>query len=193
MTATESNALCRAAFGNAISSSQKNTQQRSMTSVIGTSDKHCAPQPTNHAKSINSLHGSASFKNKTLRQPPTVFISKTSASASAKSATSLAGAIPRRNLAVAQRKSSLLNDANPACHLTIPTSEIAHKKTFVPRSQRAMAKRPSSDQPSCTSKKRKPSNSNSHAFENSLAPSGDDACNCEAYNDKDVEYREQII
>jgi hypothetical protein len=49
------------------------------------------------------------------------------------------------------------------------------KKTFIPRSQRAMAKRPSSDQPSCTSKKRKPSNSNSHAFENSLAPSGDDA------------------
>jgi hypothetical protein len=123
------------------------------------------------------LNGTSNLRNNTLKQPPLVVPSKTSTLTPAKSTAgpNASAAIPRRNSNAAallrknsselKRKDSLLIDTaasklQAAGHqLNTPTPQNGQQqqKTFVPRSQRAMAKRPSPDQPSPTNKKRKAS------------------------------------
>ena len=173
LTAAESNAMCRAALGNATAAINNNTSSSAarLDSVVDNSDIPSAAPPNTLAMSINSLNRPA-LKNNTLKQPPTVVASKAAASAQAKSGSaSLAAAIPRRNSTAIklvrnksselQRKSSHIRETAASklkaagLQLQTPTVQNTQKKTFVPRSQRGLAKRPSPDQPSPTSKRRK--------------------------------------
>lgn len=146
---------------------QTNAMFRAALENSGTFDKPTAAPPNAEARSINSLNA-CNLKNNALRKPPTV-----KPSSSAKPAATLTGtSIPRRNLAATQqfqrknsseleRKGSLRIDTaapklNAAGQLKSPTPQNGRqKKVFVPRSQRAMAKRPSPDQATMNNKKRK--------------------------------------
>jgi len=161
LSAEESNALCRAALGNA------NDYSKKRPPPVDVGDKLPAAMPNTMAKSINSLYGTANnLKNNTLKQPPTVVASKTAGTvvAAAAAAAAQSGVIPRRNSAAAQplpRKNlhaleSAASKLKSAGLLLKTPGTTNHKKSFVPRSQRGLAKRPSTDHPpSPTNKKRK--------------------------------------
>ena len=172
LTAEESNAMCRAALGNAaatVSTMQNHTNTR-LNSAVDNTDTPSAAPPNTSAMSINSLNRPTLTHN-TLKQPPTVVASKAASALAKSGSASRVGSIPRRNSAAVQlqRKKSteLQRKSSHACEsaasklkaaglqLPTPTMYNTHKKTFVPRSQRGLAKRPSPDKPSPTNKKRK--------------------------------------
>ncbi|KAL3803491.1 hypothetical protein HJC23_014039 [Cyclotella cryptica] len=188
LTAEESNAMFRAALSKNASSGtaamvatdNKPDYSARIAPDLDNSDKPCAV-PKSTVPSINSLYGSLSLKNNTLRHPPTVVasnavnnisrISITATSPTKSKSASLAGAtIPRRSAAesVPRRgttelggKSSLFVDTapsklKPAAQLKTPLAQNGqHKKTFISRSARGLAKRPSPEEPSLVEKKRK--------------------------------------
>ncbi|KAL7521142.1 hypothetical protein ACHAWX_005840 [Stephanocyclus meneghinianus] len=179
LTAEESNAMFRAALS-------KNASSVTSTSISTNSNPdysaRAAPSLENSDKpSINSLYGSLSLKNNTLKHPPTVVasnagsnfskISMNATSPTKSKSTSLAGAkIPRRSTAelVPRRSSNELvgksclfvdtasSKLKSATLLKTPLPQNGQlKKTFLSRSARGLAKRPSPEEPLPVDKKQK--------------------------------------